>query len=53
MNHTHDHAPRRRTSTLPASPLPASPLGAGLGARLVVAAAATGLLWLAVFWALN
>lgn len=48
MNHTHDHTSRSRTTALPASPL-----GAGLGARLVVAAAATGLLWLAVFWALT
>lgn len=41
--HHPDHAPRP----------PSSPLGSGLDLRLLIAAAAIGLLWLAVLWALR
>lgn len=41
--HHHDHSPRP----------PSSPLGSGLELRLLIAAAAIGLLWLAVLWALH
>ena len=41
--HHHDHAPRP----------PSSPLGTGLDLRLLIAAAAIGLLWLAVLWAVR
>lgn len=51
LPHTHAHTPRRRGAAraLP----PAGLLGAGLGARLGVAALAVALLWLTVLWALN
>jgi len=40
------------SSTEPGTPLP-SLLACGIGTRLVVAAAACGLLWLVVSWALT
>ncbi|OYD53433.1 hypothetical protein CGK74_12145 [Thauera propionica] len=52
----HDHPPSHAHSHLPrlarAFP-PRSLLGLGVPARLGLASLATGLLWLAVLWALN
>ncbi|ENO75899.1 hypothetical protein [Thauera sp. 63] len=46
--HSHSHAP-----LLARAFPPRSLLGLGVPARLVLAALATGLLWLTVLWALN
>lgn len=47
--------PQPGTRPEPNTPLapPPSLLGSSIGARLAIAAAACGLLWLTVFWALD
>ncbi|AMO37595.1 hypothetical protein [Thauera humireducens] len=53
-SHVHSHAPSHSHAPLLARAFPPrSLLGLGVPARLVLAALATGLLWLTVLWALN
>ncbi|MBR0567697.1 hypothetical protein J5J83_16350 [Azoarcus sp. L1K30] len=47
-SHPHSHGPARHRP-----PLRLSPLGTGLGLRLLVATAASTLLWATVLWAVN
>jgi hypothetical protein len=49
MNATPPHNPGETANPVP----PPSLLGCGIGSRLAIAAAASGLLWLAIVWALD